>query len=273
MKRCDHCGREHRRRGKRLCLFCDKPVQCQRCGIAPDDGKLYLADIYLCGKCFEEDRAGRDQSTRMAAKSGRALRDKAEALRMESSGDEEYANDYRRSAAQASAELAALKEAPVAPTVSLGEVVPEPPGYAKRWIKETLDNPDVAAMEASAERTSLCLQGGTDVAALALDASNSIQAENSLEKMLVHQLAVLHKASMKTMSRATRYASIETAEQVRLMNAAARAMDVFQRGLLTLQRLRSGGQQTVVVQHIQVEQGAQAVIGPVQTGGDKGNER
>jgi hypothetical protein len=46
-------------------------------------------------------------------------------------------------------------------------------------------------------------------------------------------------------------------------------MGVFQDGLLTLQRLRSGGNQTVTVQHVNVQAGAQAVIGNVGTGGRK----
>ena len=42
-------------------------------------------------------------------------------------------------------------------------------------------------------------------------------------------------------------------------------MNTFQNGVLTLQRLRTGGRQTVVVQHVHLESGAQAVVG-VQTG-------
>ena len=38
---------------------------------------------------------------------------------------------------------------------------------------------------------------GADVAAMALDAVNTIQAENSLEKMLAHQLAAAHKATIE----------------------------------------------------------------------------
>lgn len=44
-------------------------------------------------------------------------------------------------------------------------------------------------------------------------------------------------------------------------------MSVYQDAALTLQRLRTGGNQTVTVQHVNVEAGAQAVIGNVQTGG------
>jgi hypothetical protein len=56
-------------------------------------------------------------------------------------------------------------------------------------------------------------------------------------------------------------------EACRLTNSAARLMSVFQDGLLTLQKLRTGGNQTVTVQHVNVESGAQAVIGNVQTRG------
>ena len=44
---------------------------------------------------------------------------------------------------------------------------------------------------------------------------------------------------------------------------AARLMSVFQDGLLTLERLRTGGNQTVTVQHVNVQPGAQAVTGSV----------
>ena len=43
-------------------------------------------------------------------------------------------------------------------------------------------------------------------------------------------------------------------------------MEVYQKGLLTLQRLRSGGAQTIVVQRMTVSEGGQAIVGQVQTG-------
>ena len=49
-------------------------------------------------------------------------------------------------------------------------------------------------------------------------------------------------------------------EESRLANAAARMMQVYQEGLLTLQKLKTGGKQTMVVQHVQVSDGGQAVI-------------
>jgi hypothetical protein len=53
----------------------------------------------------------------------------------------------------------------------------------------------------------------------------------------------------------------------RLAGAVARLMGAYQGGLLTLQRLRSGGTQKIVVQHVTVEDGGQAVVAGALTGG------
>jgi len=37
-------------------------------------------------------------------------------------------------------------------------------------------------------------------------------------------------------------------------------MDSYQHGMLTIQKVRSGGQQTVVVQHVNVGDGGQAMV-------------
>jgi hypothetical protein len=41
---------------------------------------------------------------------------------------------------------------------------------------------------------------------------------------------------------------------------AARLMETSQRGALTLDRLRHGGQQTMTIQHVNVTEGGQAVV-------------
>ena len=58
------------------------------------------------------------------------------------------------------------------------------------------------AEEASVRRTDLLMQPSFDAVALAIDAAESIQAENSLEKMLAHQMAVAHETSLRLMNRA-----------------------------------------------------------------------
>lgn len=46
-------------------------------------------------------------------------------------------------------------------------------------------------------------------------------------------------------------------------------MGVYQNAMLTHQRMRTGGTQTVTVQHVNLAPGSQAVIGDVRTGGRK----
>src|SRR5450432_2803319 len=59
----------------------------------------------------------------------------------------------------------------------------------------------------------------------------------------------------------------------RLMNTAARLMQVCQNACLTLQRIKTGGKQTVVVQHVQVSDGGQAVIAASVEAGDQGGQK
>lgn len=169
------------------------------------------------------------------------------------------------------AKLLALEHPPVAP---VGEVTEaeggQPASDCRRLIANTLANGDAVAEEASIRRTDLLFQSSMRAVALGVDAADSINAENSLEKMLAHQLAFAHEACMRIMGEAmtnvSPYKKPDSVELARLTNAAARLMTVYQDGLLTIQRLRSGGNQTVTVQHVQVNNGGQAVIGNVSPG-------
>jgi hypothetical protein len=106
---------------------------------------------------------------------------------------------------------------------------------------------------------------GTDVAALALDAADTMLASNSLEKMLAHQMAVLHSNAMVYAGQAA--LAQDPVRAVSMMNLSVRCMDSFQKGLLTIKRLRGSGEQRITIQHVNVTQGGQAVIGQVQPGG------
>ena len=91
--------------------------------------------------------------------------------------------------------------------------------------------------------------------------------------MLAHQLAAAHHASMAMTAQLNR--CIENMEHhdpdareraniqgTRLAGAIARTQRTFQSGMLALQKMRTGGQQTVRVvhQHVTVNDGAQAVV-------------
>ena len=117
------------------------------------------------------------------------------------------------------------------------------------------------------ERTDLLMEGTTDVLALAIDAAQSIPHASSLEKMLAHQMALAHKASFKLIELAMQQR--DSVEMARLINAGARMMSAYQGGMLTINRLRTGGQQIVTVQHVNISGGQAVVAGTVQPGGNR----
>jgi hypothetical protein len=138
---------------------------------------------------------------------------------------------------------------------------------------DTVSDPDYVTAEASRDRLALANQAGS--LGLALDAADTIQAQDSLEKMLVHQMAVLHRGMMRATARMDE--ELDAAGVIdpnkreaanvracRLAGAISRMSATYQQGLLTLQRKRTGGNQQVTVKHIHqqvnVTQGGQAVV-------------
>ena len=112
-----------------------------------------------------------------------------------------------------------------------------------------------------------------NVLTLGVDAAQTIQAQNSLERMLAHQLAAAHALGMRMAVAAgenlaayknngCRYPHLSI-EAGRMANTAARLMDAYQRGLLTLERMRNGGRQVVTVQHVNISGGQAVVAGSV----------
>ena len=89
-------------------------------------------------------------------------------------------------------------------------------------------------------------------------------AEDQLETMLAAQMAAVHNA---TMTFARRLAHVENIQQ---QDSASRAFNqlarTFTAQMDALKRHRSSGQQ-VVVKHVTVENGGQAIVGNVETGG------
>jgi hypothetical protein len=158
-----------------------------------------------------------------------------------------------------------------------GEVAqrPAPNSVKGTFLVNTLELPNMIGVEASEQRTSDLTY--VDILAPGLDAAETVQASNSLEKMLCHQMAAAHHAAMRLLGDAigpNTFRRLPTVEQGRLVNVAARLMDVYQAGLVTLQRLRTGGRQEVVVQHVQVNEGGQAVVtGSIKTHRRRGPKR
>ena len=149
-----------------------------------------------------------------------------------------------------------------------GELVPADSSE----LRDTVTNPDYVAVDASLDR--LNLADHANVLEMALDAADSIGAKNSLEKMLVHQMTVLHRSAMKMSIRMDdmllqfqiqrfREGSEfqrKNLELCRLANTMARLSSAYQQAFISLQRIRSDGRQLVTVQHVHVADGGQAVI-------------
>jgi len=154
-----------------------------------------------------------------------------------------------------------------------GELIDRENNRENRLTVDTVAHPDYVTAEASSDRLGLANQAGS--LSLALDAADTIQAQDSLEKMLVHQMAVLHRGMMRATARMDEEldaAGVSDANKreaanvraCRLAGAISRMSATYQQGLLTLQRKRTGGNQQVTVKHIHqqvnVTQGGQAVV-------------
>ena len=124
-----------------------------------------------------------------------------------------------------------------------GELVPAEPD-----LRDTVKNPDYVTVDASRDR--LALASGAGVLEMALDASDTIDSKNSLEKMLVHQMAVLHRQIMRLSTRMEDLSIVRSdgfqqrnVEVCRLGGTVARLAVAYQAGFLALQRARCGGRQ------------------------------
>jgi hypothetical protein len=140
-------------------------------------------------------------------------------------------------------------------------------------VVDTVADPDYVTASASRERLELASEAGS--LDLALDATDTIQGQDSLEKMLVHQMAVLHRGVMRATARMNEelYAATGSDESrreaanvraCRLAGAISRMSATYQQALRTLLRKRTGGNQHVTVKHIHqqvnVTEGGQALV-------------
>jgi hypothetical protein len=216
---------------------------------------------YVCESCADTTRTGRDNTSRGVKTLQRSLRGQAEKDRADFKGDVvDDSLDYDIASSHIFAEET-LEQRSAVMLVDGGEVLPE----HDRQFVDTLAVPGTTALDASAHRLDLVTSLGTDVAAMALDASETMEASNSLEKMLSHQTAVLHDNAIRYVGKAN--LEPDPVHSVRLMNLGVRLMETFQKSLLTMKRLRGNGEQRITIQHVNVTGGGQAVIGQVKGGG------
>jgi hypothetical protein len=235
------------------------PARCGSCGQTPPLGETlhYRERLWWCATCLAKETPGKDNTTKVAFYSVAAQFDRQVATRCKAGSDFGNAREYEQISHWQADAANLLKDSgdnrARVSRIALGEVVPEEP----QFLKDTLSMPDLIAMDASLERTRLLTADGLDALALALDAANSANAKSSIEKMHLHQLAVLHKNALEQF----KCASYTTDAELRLkvFQTANRLVRNFQHGLMALARLRGGGMP--IIQHVHVSEGGQAVIG------------
>ena len=193
-----------------------------------------------------------------------ARRNRKHALAIaKSDPDSSYA--WMATAHQQEQEAAARLAVTEMPTFGLGGDLVPPDGDIGSYAARLLKSGDVTALHTEAAGERIKLASDTQSFELCADAAESVKASDSVEQMLIHQAAAFHKHAMQYLARAGE--ETNTIERCRLANTAARLASVSQDAILTLTRKRSCGTQTVVVQHVNVNEGAQAVIGSIQSGG------
>jgi hypothetical protein len=138
-----------------------------------------------------------------------------------------------------------------------------PPGDWQAWqLRDTVKDANLITATAQLDRLRLSGDAGLDIA---IDTAETIEPQNSIEKLLAHQMAAAHVHAMRQLAKVEDCR--DPVDQARHVNAAARLMAAFQDGAATLARLRHGGRQqvTVIHQHVQVTGGRVAVAGAVES--------
>jgi hypothetical protein len=94
---------------------------------------------------------------------------------------------------------------------------------------------------------------------------SGIQPQDELEAMLAVQMIGVHNMAMDYMAKATRTDRVDFMSSY--MNVATKSLRTFAAQMEALKKYRTGGQQKMIVEHVHVNEGGQAIIGNVNQGG------
>lgn len=110
---------------------------------------------------------------------------------------------------------------------------------------------------------------GESKANAAIAMLSEIAPQDGLEGMLAAQMVAVHYLSLECANRSM--LSEQTVDGVNNnINRVTKLMRTFTAQMEALQRYRNGGKQTISVQHVNVEDGGQAIVGNVTGGGGNG---
>ena len=154
-------------------------------------------------------------------------------------------------------------------TASFAKLYP-PDGEGKIWwgrLKKALGTGSSDFVNASLHQLQAAAQlPGSGISETGINAAlamiEGFAPQNEVEAALAVQMACTHIATMSVMARLGPGGGPED-RAVRLASAAARLLRAFSTQFEAYRRLRHGGDQFVRVEHVHINEGAQAVIGNV----------
>lgn len=168
----------------------------------------------------------------------------------------------------------AKPERPILPKIT---ILPEEDGSFTLRVGESDDEEDYAAL-----RQAMGLTKGRTLRGLLSQVANSVatfrgpvednlnfaigfirdlEPKGEVEAALAAQMAAVHIASMAQISASMNAASFEFSQYAE--RAANRLMRTFASQMEALRKLRNGGEQKVTVEHVNVHEGGQAIVGAV----------
>lgn len=100
---------------------------------------------------------------------------------------------------------------------------------------------------------------------------NGIQPQDELEAMLAVQMIGVHNMAMNTLARAILSRQTFEGKQANVAQST-KMLRTFMAQMEALKKYRTGGQQKMVVEHVHVNEGGQAIVGTVNQGGGKNNK-
>lgn len=97
---------------------------------------------------------------------------------------------------------------------------------------------------------------------------SDIKPKDTIEAMLAAQILAIHNATMRNLTRANGLLSSRSYKEIELgskaFNVANKLARTYTMQMEALQRYRGKGQQKMVIEHVNVNSGGQAVIGNVE---------
>ena len=97
---------------------------------------------------------------------------------------------------------------------------------------------------------------------------DSLKPKNIAESMLVVQMCLCHESSLKLFSKSFSASFDEEVERCSKM--ALKLCRHYNNAVETMAKIRRNGKQKMVIEHVHIEDGAQAMVGNIDQGGKQG---